>query len=213
MKVFFPQTEFIFKQIESPYVQFFFDDGNILTTKIENETGVSKKSPYSYSAIAMDDFLQRIKPYPLVGLDHTGFNLPYFEGTHPRIVELREKLKNSCLYHTFPKHLEDAPWDFIIPGTREEISRSVPVDYHQTRKPKIEIVSFENSSTPLIQIDLQINGTYDNLVKLFPEAIHIPEIKSMWVYIKNDCGIDICFVLNEALEVDWSYHFEKERIG
>ena len=127
-------------------------------------------------------------------------------------LELREQLKQTCLYHTFPKHLEDAPWDFIIPGTKEEIERSTQVDYQRVRKPKVEIVSFENSSTPLIQIDIQINGRYEDLVATFPEALHVPDIRNMWVYVKNEFGIDLCFVLNEVSEKDWSYQFAKERL-
>ena len=210
---FFPKTSFEFKGNEQPYVTFVFDDRNEIKVPISNTTNITKQSPYTYSYLALEDLLTRIKPFSLIGLDHTGFNLPYFEGIHPQILELREKLKDACLYHTFPKHLEDAPWDFIIPGTKEEINRSVSIDYQKTRKPKIEIVSFENSSTPLIQIDIQLQAKYEDLVKVFPEAIHVPEIRNMWIYLKNNFGIDICFVLNEASENDWSYQFKNERLS
>jgi len=209
---FLPKTSFELKGGEEPFVTFVFNDGNEIKIHISNTTSTAKQSPYKYSHVTLDDFLNRIKPFPLVGLDHTGFNLPYFNGVHPKILELRNQLKDTCLYYTFPKHLEDAPWDFIIPGTKGEIERKVSVDYNLIRKPKIEIVSFENSSTPLIQIDIQLKGKYEDLVKIFPEALHVPEIRNMWVYLKNDFGIDICFVLNEASGDDWSYEFQNDRL-
>lgn len=171
-----------------------------------------KQSPYRYAQISLEEFTKRMRFFSLKGIDHTGFNLPYFEGIHPQILKLREELRDSCLYHTFPKHLEDAPWDFILPGTKEEIQRLTQIDYWQIRKPKIEIVSFNTSSTPLIQIDVQVKGKYEDLRTLFPEVLHIPEIRNMWVYIANDFDIDVCFVLNEISERDWSYQFAKERL-
>lgn len=209
---FLPKASFQFEGSEHPFVTFVFDDSSAMKIAMINVTNTTKQSPHHYSHISLEEFMKRMSSFPLVGLDHTGFNLPFFEGIHPRILELREQLKQTCLYHTFPKHLEDAPWDFIIPGTKEEIERSTQVDYQRVRKPKVEIVSFENSSTPLIQIDIQINGRYEDLVATFPEALHVPDIRNMWVYVKNEFGIDLCFVLNEVSEKDWSYQFAKERL-
>lgn len=208
-----PSTSFIFKDTRSAFTQFVFDGGRTTTVEIANTTGANKQSPYHYSHIALGVFIERMQRFPLLGLDHTGFNLPYFEGVHPKIVELRQELKAKCLYHTFPKHLEDAPWDFIIPGTREEIARVQETDYQLVRKPKVEIVSFENSSTPLIQIDIQVQGKYEEMVDAFPEALHVPEIRNMWVYLQNEYGIDICFVLNESSGKDWSYQFQNDRLS
>ncbi|OGY28658.1 MAG: hypothetical protein A3F33_00635 [Candidatus Woykebacteria bacterium RIFCSPHIGHO2_12_FULL_43_10] len=209
---FLPQTSFQFIDKDVPCVVFNFDDGSEIRIDITNVTNVTKESSYKYESISFDTFISRVPPFPIVGLDHIGFNLPYFEGVHPTLLKLREELKNTCLYHTFPKHLEDEPWDFIIPGTTEEIDRSVSVDYNQTRKPKFELVSFENCSTPLVQIDVQLKGTYEDKKKVFPEAIHDDFLRNMWVYIENDFGIDICFVLGEVSERDWSFEFAKERI-
>ena len=209
---FFPVTSILFTEINTSQVSFIFSDNKSFSVDIVNTTGVTKNSPHKYSYISLEEFINRISPYKLKYIDHTGFNLPYFSGIHPKILYLREKLKSVCLYHTFPKHLEDAPWDFILPATIEEISKAVETDYSLNRKPKIEIVSFDKSSTPIIQFDIQLEGKYEDWVKIFPEAIQVPEIKSLWVYIQNDFGIDVCFVLNEAHEKDWSYYFSKERL-
>jgi hypothetical protein len=206
-----PDTFFEFSNIMVPTV--IFKVGNEeYKVEIKNSTGKSKLSPHTYTPIEISDFIFRMKAIKLIGIDHTGFNLPFFDGIHPEILKLRDFLKDKCLYHEFPKNLADAPWDFIIPGTIEEIDKTIKTNYKLIRKPKIEIVSFDKSSTPLIQIDLQFNESYQNLLKLFPEAIDDSPSKSVWVYIKNDFGIDICFVLNKSNGRDWSHYFKGYRI-
>lgn len=173
---FFPETIFQFKDIKIPSVLFLGNDFEH-SVEIKNSAGKEKQSPHSYSHINISDFIQRLSNFKLEGVDHTGFNLPYFEGVHPEILKLRQLLKDKCLYHEFPKALADEPWDFILPGSIKEISGEEIIDYHKNRKPKIEIVSFSKSSTPLIQIDIQLNAKYEDLIKLFPEAINDSDLK------------------------------------
>ncbi|MBI3980515.1 hypothetical protein HY345_00795 [Candidatus Microgenomates bacterium] len=209
---FFPITSILFTKSDTPQVSFFLSDGNSLTVSVTNTTNAVKNSPHRYSHLSLREFIKRITTSKLRSIDHTGFNLPYFEGIHPKISELREKFKNVCLYHTFPKHLANAPWDFILPGTVEEIIGKTFVDYSLNRKPKIEIVSFDKSSTPLIQFDIQLEGKYKDWVRIFPEGIFDQKMSNIWVYLKNDFGTDICFVLNEFHNDDWSFHFAKDRL-
>lgn len=208
-----PITTIVFSEIKIPQVSFIFDDSSSIDIDIINTTNEIKQSPHTYKHISLEQFMERIKSYELKYIDHTGFNLPYFNGIHPIILKLRKQLKSKSLYHTFPKHLANESWDFILPGTKEEINKEDEVNYNDNRKPKIEIVSFEKSSTTLIQFDLHLQGKYIEWEKHFPEAIAVSEIKSLWVYIQNDFGIDICFVLNQVHNKDWSYHFAKERIA
>lgn len=209
---FIPETIFEFTDVKIPNVLFVGDDFEHII-EIKNVTGVTKLSPHKYTPIEIEDFIKRLGSINLANIDHTGFNLPFFEGIHPEILKLREFLKNKCLYHEFPKNLADEPWDFILPGTLNEISGKEAIDYHKARKPKIEIVSFPKSSTPLIQIDIQLETEYEKLLKLFPEAIDDSGMKNLWVYIKNDFGIDVCFVLNEVQDKDWSFYFENSRLS
>lgn len=206
-----PVTKFSFVDVQTPQLAFNFDDNSSFALEITNITNITKQSPHKYKHISLDEYLKRVKQLPLKMIDHTGCNFPYFEGIHPQLLALREKLKNTCLYHTFPEELLNESWDFIIPGTKQEIE-SNRIDYSLTRRPKIEIVSFSKSSTPLIQIDLQVEATYEDIKNLFPEGIDIPEIKCVWVYIQNNFDIDICMVLNEFQEKDWSYYFRNSRI-
>lgn len=209
---FFPITSVLFTNTSMPQVSFIFSNNASFSLDISNDTNVSKRSPHQYSHISLKKFIHRISPFKLKDIDHTGFNLPYFDGIHPKILELREKLKSVSLYHTFPEHLENAPWDFILPATMDEINKKTQTDYFLNRKPKIEIVSFDKSSTPLIQFDVQLEGDYQDWVEIFPEAIQEPERKSLFVYIRNDFDIDVCFVLNEVDKKDWSYHFSNSRL-
>jgi hypothetical protein len=211
-KEYFPKTQVIFTEVRVPQVEFRLSDDRAFAVPISNTTGKNKPSPHKYSAISIAEFTTRVANFPLRALDHTGFNLPYFEGIHPQIAELREKVTLTCLYHSFPKHLDDAPWDFILPASIEEINKTIETNYSLNRKPKIEIVSFDKSSTPLIQFDIQIEGEYADWSPVFPEGIQLPDLKITWVYIENNFGVDLCFVLNEIEKKDWSYHFTNDRI-
>lgn len=203
-----PHIHLRFEEYSMPIVQF-FSEGHPINIQLVNKTGVEKKSKYTYKHIEITNFLERMKDVQVLNLDHIGFDIPWFEGIHPEIIELREALKDKSLYHLFPT---GEPWDFIIPGSEEEIERSLSVDYAEIRKPKFEIVSLDTVSTPIIQFDFSVKNSFSELATLFPEAIHIEELKNIWVYIKNPYGVDICFVVNEYEEGDWSNFFSKNRI-
>ena len=192
---------------------FEFMSNDILTVYITNITEGDKRNPLPYRHIELEDVSDRIvrNGMAVVGIDHMGFNLPWFNnGVHPAIADLRSRLKGTCLYHSFPS---GEPWDFIIPGELAEIRRRKAVDYDKIRKPKFEIVSFDKTSVPLVQIDVTSNMTYAELSSLFPEALHDPSMKNMWIYIRNPCDIDLCLVLNESTEGDWSSYFKGHRIA
>jgi hypothetical protein len=146
----------------------------------------------------------------LVGIDHGGFNLPWFSsGLHPDILGLREHLSSRCLYHKFPT---GEPWDFIIPGDTHEIVRRKSVDYDRNRRPKFEVVSFEKASTPIIQFDILVNANYETFAQLFPESLLDTELRNSWVYLENPYSIDVCLVINEFSEGDWSAFFKDCRL-
>jgi hypothetical protein len=192
---------------------FTLTDGEIFSVKIENTTGISKQSPYSYKHLGIETVSQRLvcSGIRLTGIDHVGFNLPWFSsGLHPRILQLREKLSAHCLYHRFPT---GEPWDFIIPGDNDEIDKCRAVDYTKVRRPKFELVSFGNASTPLIQLDVSVDVDYESFSPLFPEALHDPSFRNLWVYLETPYAIDVCLVINRFPEErDWSSFFEGFRL-
>lgn len=197
--------------LNRPQVKFSMNDGELVEIGVENNTGTDKASEYQYAKISCVEVSRRIRSLDLVAIDHLGFNLPWFEkiGIHPNLLHMRNLLKDKCLYHTFPT---GEPWDFILPGTKAEVAGKKPVNYRVVRKPKFEIVSFSNCSTPLVQIDISTTLSYTKLRKLFPEAIHESEAKSVWVYLENPYGIDICLVFNKARKTDWSNLFRDSRL-
>jgi len=179
---------------------------------IENTTGKIKKNPLKYSHLSIDDITDRFNKNAIMiyGLDHIGFNLPWFSsGIHPLIENLRRDFSSKCLYHKFPT---GEPWDFILPSVINEISSSEKVDYSKTRKPKFEIVSFSASSVPLIQFDVQCDEKYEVFSRIFPESIDDNQLRNIWIYIENPYNVDICFVLNESSNSDWSFYFKDSRI-
>ena len=186
----------------------FSKESDSLDFEITNRTGIEKDSPHGYKPISLTDFITRIKSLGVAELDHMGVNLPWFEGIHPNLVQLREWAKQSSLYYLFPT---GDPWDFILPGTEAEVE-SKEIDLSIKRRPKFEIVSFDKSSVPIIQIDFLSRAKYDQIETLFPEGIPEPKIKDVWVYIDNPYGIDLCFVLHEYEDSDWSTYFKGHRL-
>jgi hypothetical protein len=66
--------------ISNVKVDFLSSDGEVFSEKVVNETGVEKLSPHSYQLINIEDAAMRLASAGLafVGLDHLGFNLPWF---------------------------------------------------------------------------------------------------------------------------------------
>ncbi len=187
----------------------FITDKEQVHIAITNSTDQSKKSPHKYSHITLSDFLSRMKGISLGNMDHIGFDLPWFHGTHPDIITLRNILPQHCAYHLWPTK-ED--WDFILPATEKEIGSRSQLDCSVIRRPKFEIVSIQKVSTPIIQFEFLVHKSFKELAKLFPEAIAVENPGNVWVYIKNSIDVDICFVLNEYRDGDWGEYLKGTRI-
>jgi len=203
----YPAISVVFTDTQKPTAVFITDKEQIYIS-ITNTTGESKQSPHTYSHISLDDFLSRMTDMPLGKMDHVGFDVPWFRGTHPDILSLRKVLPQHCAYYLWPTN-ED--WDFIIPATEDEISSRAELDYSIVRRPKFEIVSIRKVSTPIIQFEFLVHNTFKELVKLFPEAIVVENPGNVWVYIQNPTGVDICFVLNVYHDGDWGGYLEGNR--
>lgn len=196
---------------EFSFVVFSFSDGSTQQIHFRNITCEERKSPHLYIPISVNEYQKRMRGKEIVGIDHAGVNLPWFKsGYHPDFDVLRMKAKSTCAYHSFPT---GEPWDFIIPATREEISGKTSLDYSKIRKPKFELVTFEKSSIPLVQFDVNVKLPYEQLITLFPESIQDDNLRNLWVYLKNKSGDDICLVLNEQKDGDWSDFFKDSRLN
>jgi len=191
---------------------FRLSNGETISVQVENSTGLSKANRHAYRPLSVETVKHRLMAsgVKLIGVDHAGFNLPWFSsGLHPRIVQLREALSARCLYHRYPT---GEPWDFILPGDLDEIADRKAVDYGSVRRPKFEIVSFDGASTPLIQLDLGVNAGYERFSRLFPESLNDPEFRNVWVYLETPYPVDVCLVINEFAEEDWSSYFKGCRL-
>jgi hypothetical protein len=210
---FLPRIELNFKgDGAETQTQFNLSDGEMLSVDLVNLTGVDKQHPKSYQFLTIETISYRLKHagIRLTKIDHVGINLPWFGiGTHPQITGLRESLSSLCMYHRYPS---GELWDFILPGDAAEITRQKSIDYGITRRPKFELVSFSIASTPLIQVDVETSGYYDSLNSIFPEALADPKFKNIWLYTENPYAIDVCLVLNEACDHDWSDFFKGYRL-
>lgn len=203
-----PQVKLQFTDVNTPQVHFeLTQETQIL--ELKNKTGLEKRSPHIYTAIMLADFLERMQQHTIHGLDHLGFDIPWFDGVHPEILQLRKFLKAQCLYYLFPT---GEAWDFILPGTLNEMQLAGDPDLTLVRRPKFEIVSIDKVSTPLVQFEFKTSLKYSEMAQLFPEAIAVPEVPNVWVYIQNSYGVDICCVLNEQSESDWCAFFSGHRL-
>lgn len=179
-----------------------------IQVELTNKTGQERKSPETYTPIEIGDLVNRLGSIQLTSLDHLGFNLPWFDGLHPEIAKLRKQLAPHCAYYRFPTG-ED--WDFVLPASKLELENT-SLDLSKVRRPKLEIVSFEKASIPIVQIDFLVESQFKEILRLFPEGIAVPELKNVWVYLTNPCGIDICLVIGEEDGLDWSAFFDGHRL-
>jgi hypothetical protein len=206
---FIPRLSVEFVNVKAPAIVFTDSVGNESFVPIRNETNEERESPHSYKQLPFQEVLERIKKLGVVAaIDHLGVNFPWFNGVSPIVNDLRKKLSPISSYYRFPTG-ED--WDFILPATQEELN-SGAIDLSVERRPKLELVSFEKSSTPIIQIDCITTIDYEKLADCFPEGIKSEELRNVWVYIKNPFNIDVCLVLNEPRDSDWSGFFEGHRL-
>lgn len=209
---FFPQVLFDLESDKEGISIDFDGDNYHKTVKVVNETGQNKESCEQYSEIDLEVVIERFNENDILvtRMDHVGFNLPWFEeGVHPEIAAIRNDLSPKCLYHKFPT---GENWDFIIPGTTDEINRKIDVDYNLVRKPKIEIVSFDKCSKPLLQFDISCVDNSLKFEELFPEGIYDSNLDNVWIYVSNPFNVDFCIVLNRSRGGDWSSFFKEARI-
>lgn len=179
---------------------------------VRNTTGEARKSPERYRTIGLAELKRRfaVNSIRIVKLDHIGFNLPWFAPPpHPEIAEVRAVYAKQCLYHAFSS---GEPWDFILPGTAAEIAGSVGIDYGRIRKPKLELVSFDKCSVPIIQFDVCCTCPKERFRGIFPEGLYDEGLGNIWVYVDNPYGLDLCLVLGEDYDGDWSGFFRDSRI-
>lgn len=201
-----PQVCISLSSIKKPTVR--FDTGEILKIEVVNETGKERKSPEAYVHIPINEIAARLSSIAFGKLDHVGFNLPWFDGIHPAILRLRRSMSPLCAYYRFPTGEE---WDFILPATVLEVE-SGNMDLSVERRPKLEIVSFDKTSTPLMQIDFSVEQSFEEIQRLFPEGIADTRLKNVWVYAENPYDIDICFVIGQSNSYDWSSFFDGHRL-
>lgn len=205
---FLPMLSIEFNETTQPRIVFRSTDDETAQI-IDNQTGEERKSPHNYEHISLAEVQKRMwGANAIVAIDHLGVNFPWFDGLSPTITRLRQTFPTSCAYFRFPTG-ED--WDFIIPATENEFKND-DIDLSINRRPKLELVSFEKSSTPIIQVDCITTIDYEKLKQLFPESIIDEELRNIWVYLLNPYDLDICLVLNEPTDKDWSSFFAGHRL-
>lgn len=203
-----PTISFRIGDVAVPTVTFVGDQVR-RDVELTNTTGLHRRSPHTYARIGLHEYLRRSAGLRVTALDHVGFDLPWFDGTHPEVLRLRAALAGRSAYHRFPTGQD---WDFILPATAEEIAGE-ELDLSRVRRPKFEIVSIDTVSIPIVQLDVVTDRRYPDLVHLFPEALADPDRRNVWVYLDNPYDVDVCVVLNEGDgATDWCGFFQGHRL-
>jgi hypothetical protein len=203
-----PSIRLRFADVAVPAVQF---RGPLLHRRISlvPAAGEAPTTVAAHGYLSLSEYRRRAADLGPATLDHVGFDLLWFAGTHPEVLALRAALPGRCAYHRFPTGQD---WDFILPATLDEATGGA-LRPGRIRRPKCEIVSIDTTPVPIVQIDLVVPRMYPDLLRLFPEALVDTQHPSLWVYLDNPFGIDVCFVLNQGTGAgDWSDHLLDHRL-
>lgn len=204
-----PRVSLNFQPINEPVARFVTHSSSI-DVALVNDSGCSVESPHKYSPIPLQHVIDRLAGRPIVSLDHVGFNLAWFDGEHPRMRRVREQISGGSAYFRFPT---GELWDFILPATSDEITNQADIDLNMVRRPKFELVTMDHVSTPIIQFDIGVDSSFEEIIRLFPEGIRDDSLKNVWVYVENPYQIDLCLVIGAADPGDWSSFFAGNRVG
>ncbi|MCR8845920.1 hypothetical protein NQ117_19750 [Paenibacillus sp. SC116] len=192
-----------------------FDDvKNKRQLAIDLETIAAKAAASSSQAHNNDNFLPIDKLHALlkgrvVGVDHTGVNLPI--SIIPRLEW--ERVLNILASHSNVYHYPEEEWPFIIPADEAEFKEDI-TSFDRKRTPKFELVYDQYASKPALQFALETNIPRAEMEELFPapSGFSIPGLEEIFrsVLIQSPWNelltirIDLYYLAPEEAELsDW----------
>nr|WP_145403294.1 hypothetical protein [Paenibacillus xylanexedens] len=128
----------------------------------------------------------------LVGIDHTGINLPVSKLNKSGWDELIDKISKVCNLYNYPG--ED--WPFIIPADQSEYLTDI-TEFIVKRTPKFEFVYDSYTDKPIIQLALETNVSKEEMERAFPDPIGfaIPGLENSFrsIFIQSPWDNEIAF--------------------
>ncbi|WP_369417932.1 GNAT family N-acetyltransferase [Cohnella mopanensis] len=102
----------------------------------------------------------------IIGIDHTGVNVPAATTEQSVWDEFMSRLSGICNLYRYPGQ----QWPFIIPADDKEYDTEIS-NFNVKRTPKFEIVYDTYTDKPIFQFALETNITKEELESIFPEPI------------------------------------------
>ncbi|TVX94420.1 hypothetical protein [Paenibacillus agilis] len=99
----------------------------------------------------------------IVGVDHTGVNLPTSIISRPEW----ERVLNVLASHSNVYHYPEEDWPFIIPADETEFAEDI-TSFDRKRTPKFELVYDKYANKPMLQFALETNIPRSEMEALFP---------------------------------------------
>lgn len=128
----------------------------------------------------------------LVGMDHTGVNLPVSKLLKSHWDDFIAKISRVCNLYNYPG--ED--WPFIIPADEHEHLTDI-TQFTVKRTPKFEIVYDSYSDKPIIQFALETNISKEDMETIFPDpfGFAIPGLEDIFrsIFVKSPWDDAISF--------------------
>ncbi|QMV44698.1 hypothetical protein [Cohnella cholangitidis] len=100
----------------------------------------------------------------IIGIDHTGVNVPVVSTEPSEWNQLISGLSGICNLYRYPGQ----QWPFIIPADSEEFEKDI-TRFDVKRTPKFELVYDQYADKPIFQFALETNLTKEQLESMFPE--------------------------------------------
>ncbi|TVX96686.1 hypothetical protein [Cohnella terricola] len=149
----------------------------------------------------------RLKGY-LVGIDHTGVNIPMSIMSRDNWEQLLSDLSPISNLYRYPGE----EWPFIIPANEEEFRHDI-IDFTENRNPKFEWVYDRYASVPILQFALVTDLSKHELEEAFPAPIGfaIPGLEDIFRSIiidspwREDLEIrfDLYYKRNQSNPTEW----------
>ncbi len=139
--------------------------------------------PEAHLAMPLKDVYQQFREH-LLGLDHTGLDLPPQRLPEEDWQRLVRQMARSANLYSYPN---GKPWRFVIPASQGEYLREIePAKSY--REPKFELAYDDYATLPGIQFHLRTEFTREQVAARLPEpyGFHLPGAETFRsVYVQH----------------------------
>ena len=178
-----------------------FNIGNAQYLDLLNKHSSHIKKSTSIKELTIKNVASKLSGH-IIGIDHTGINLPKTLYTKDEYNSLLDYLSSISNVYSYPT---GEPWPFVIPATIKENQEEI-TNFNLLRKPMFEFIHDSYTDTTTLQIQLETDFTKSEVEKLFPknEGVYFTGLEEVYkaIYLNYsphfNIRLDITF--NESYE-------------